>query len=266
MRALVLSGGENRGALRAGALEGPLAAGVIPDLLVDTSGGAIKAAFLATAPTLEQAVALASLWQGFSGRQVIPGSTSERLWHLVWRHDHSYSASGLHRLLQEHLPYRLLEQAAVAMVVATDLGTAAERCLSTGPVIDPLLALACIPGLFSPGGSTGSYCATVRCAPISRFPRSAERAKRGCSTPPNPGANLSSPVAPSTSPCRPLLTRGAPAAPKPNSPVHLAASSWNTQHRLAEGPVLQRSRGNRCRGGRRRSACPPLSRAGRPAR
>jgi len=55
MRAFVLSGGGNRGALQAGALKVLLQRGVVPDFIVGSSIGALHGAFLAAAPTLAQA-------------------------------------------------------------------------------------------------------------------------------------------------------------------------------------------------------------------
>lgn len=62
MRAFVLSGGANYGALQAGALEVLLARGFQPDMLVGVSAGALNAAWLAAHPTLEGARQLASIW------------------------------------------------------------------------------------------------------------------------------------------------------------------------------------------------------------
>jgi NTE family protein len=151
MVALVLSGGGNRGALQAGALQVLLGAGVRPALLVGTSAGAVNAAFLAAGPTPRRAAELAGLWRGLSGRQVFPGSVPLRFWRLARRGDDLYSPAGLRRLLEASLPYRRLEDAAVPLVVvATDLATGLERRLSAGPVIDAVLASAAIPGVFPP--------------------------------------------------------------------------------------------------------------------
>jgi hypothetical protein len=53
VRAVVFSGGDSRGAAQAGALQVILEAGVVPDLFVGTSVGAINAAFLAADPADE---------------------------------------------------------------------------------------------------------------------------------------------------------------------------------------------------------------------
>lgn len=152
VRAFVLSGGGNRGALQAGALQVVMGeAGVVPDILVGTSVGAINASFLAAGPTAQRAVQLVELWRGLSGSQVFPGSLRDRVWHLARRDDHLYSSAGLRRLLEDHLPYRRLEDASAPLVVvATELANGLERRLTAGPVIDAVLASAAIPGIFPP--------------------------------------------------------------------------------------------------------------------
>lgn len=149
MVAFVLSGGGNRGALQAGAIEVLLGAGIEPTLLVGTSVGAINASFLAAGPTHQRATELVELWRGLSGRDVFPGSTPIRFWHLLRRADHLYSPHGLRHLLEANLPYRRLEGGAVPLVVvATELLTGLERRLDAGPVIEAVLASAAIPGIF----------------------------------------------------------------------------------------------------------------------
>lgn len=152
MSAFVLSGGGNRGALQAGAVQVLMCeAGIQPDLLVGTSVGAVNAAFLAMGPTPERAGELVELWSELSGGEVFPGSLPERFWHLARRDDHLYSSAGLRHLLETHLSYRRLEEAAVPLVVvATELATGRERRLDAGPVVQAVLASAAIPGVFPP--------------------------------------------------------------------------------------------------------------------
>lgn len=150
-RALVLSGGGNRGALQAGALEVLLAEGLSFDLLVGTSVGAINAAYLAADLSGEQGRRLVGIWRGLRGRDIFPDPLHQRAINLLLRRDHLYAPVGLRRLLERHLPYRRLEEATVPLVVvATELSTGEERRLSRGPVIEAVLASAAIPGIFPP--------------------------------------------------------------------------------------------------------------------
>jgi NTE family protein len=151
MRAIVCSGGGNRGAAQAGALEVLFGAGVVPDLLVGTSVGAINAAFLAAAPTPERARHLVGIWKGLRSRDVFPTAPRRQLVHLALGSDHVCSPDGLRALLEHHLGYHEIEDAAVPLViVAADLSTGLERRLCRGPVVDAVLASAAMPGIFPP--------------------------------------------------------------------------------------------------------------------
>jgi NTE family protein len=63
MRAFVLSGGANYGAQQAGALEVLLEHGIMPDMLMGVSAGALNAVWIALHPTLEGAQELSRIWR-----------------------------------------------------------------------------------------------------------------------------------------------------------------------------------------------------------
>lgn len=63
MRAFVLSGGANYGAQQVGALEALFERGLIPDMLVGVSAGALNAAWVAAHPTLDGVRELARIWR-----------------------------------------------------------------------------------------------------------------------------------------------------------------------------------------------------------
>ncbi|MHB1487967.1 MAG: patatin-like phospholipase family protein [Acidimicrobiales bacterium] len=149
--AIACSGGGNRGAAQAGALVALLEAGVVPDLLVGTSVGAVNAAYLAAEPSAAQARRLVEIWRGLQGRDVFPTGRAAQLVNLVRRSDHLCSPEGLRALLASRLPYDRIEDAQVPLVVvATDLLSGQERRLRHGPVVPAVLASAAIPGVFPP--------------------------------------------------------------------------------------------------------------------
>jgi NTE family protein len=151
MRALVLSGGGNRGALQAGALEVLVAEGITFDLLVGTSVGALNAAYLAADQNTEQAKQLVTLWRQLRGRDIFPDPLHRRAANLILRRDHLYTPTGLRRLLEHHLPYhRIQDTSTELVVVATELATGEERRLDHGPAVDAVLASTAIPGVFPP--------------------------------------------------------------------------------------------------------------------
>jgi len=63
VRAFVLSGGANYGAQQVGALEVMFERGILPDMLVGVSAGALNAAWIAAHPTLEGVQELSRIWR-----------------------------------------------------------------------------------------------------------------------------------------------------------------------------------------------------------
>src|SRR5690348_15818895 len=127
-----------------------LARDVVPDLVVGSSVGAINGAHLAGAPTKQGVAELEAIWRGLSRRRIFPLDWRS-LVGLVTRRDFVVDPGGMRALLETHLGYREIEKAAVPLhVVATDmLGGAAVR-ISSGPVVDAVLASSAIPGAFPP--------------------------------------------------------------------------------------------------------------------
>jgi len=75
--AFVLSGGASLGALQVGMLEALYERGIVPDVLVATSVGALNAAFIASrAQTVAAARALARVWRDLRREDVFPVSLS----------------------------------------------------------------------------------------------------------------------------------------------------------------------------------------------
>jgi NTE family protein len=147
--AFVLSGGASLGAVQVGMLQALGEHGISPDLLIGTSVGALNAAWYAGHPGSVEP--LAAIWRGLKRGDVFPIDRATTLLGLFGRRDHLISASGLRSLLDRHLNFERLEDAAIPLhVVATDLGTGREIRLSRGDAIPAILASAAIPGIFPP--------------------------------------------------------------------------------------------------------------------
>src|SRR6185312_168994 len=70
---------------------------------------------------------------------------------LLGHTNHVISNDNLRRVLQSHLLYERLEEAAIPVhVVVTDLKSGEAVTLSSGPVVPALLASTAIPGVFPP--------------------------------------------------------------------------------------------------------------------
>lgn len=113
MLAYVLSGGGSRGAVQAGAVVAAMEAGLVPDVVVGTSVGALNAAFLAWRPDHRRALELAQLWRQVAARPIFPRSRWARIANMVRYGDRLYSPHGLRELVRQ-LPYRRIEDAGVS--------------------------------------------------------------------------------------------------------------------------------------------------------
>ncbi|MEA2453333.1 MAG: hypothetical protein QOG04_2043 [Actinomycetota bacterium] len=150
---IVLSGGGPLGALQVGALKALFESGVRPDLVTGTSVGAINASFLAFNPTVEGVSEMERYWRALGEDDLFPGGRFRASWARMFvRGSKVFENSGLRRMVESTLgPQARFEDAAVPLgVVATDLETGAERVFTSGPLVDPVLASAAMPGVYPP--------------------------------------------------------------------------------------------------------------------
>lgn len=132
-------------------LEALFAAGIEPDLLVGTSVGAMNAAFIAAAPTIEGTAALAAAWRSASRTMIFPVRPRTIALGLAGRSDHLVASTGLRRWIEANLSYTTFEDALVPLhVVATDLRSGEPVVLSAGELLPALLASTALPGIFPP--------------------------------------------------------------------------------------------------------------------
>jgi NTE family protein len=149
--AFVLAGGASLGSIQVGMLRALLEAGVQPDLLVGTSVGALNASVIAGAPSLEGADELAEIWRSIKRSDVFPATPWHGALALAGRRSSLIRPDALRRLLESHVRFERLEQAAVPLyVVAVEVQRGEEIVLSSGPAVDAVLASAAIPGVFPP--------------------------------------------------------------------------------------------------------------------
>jgi len=148
--ALVLAGGGSLGAVQVGMLRALVEGGVEPDLVVGSSVGAINAAYFAGDPTLAGVSRLERLWCSLKRSDIFPW-TWRRLFGFVRGRGHLVTSDGLKNLLDRHLPYRDMKDAAVPVhIVASDALTGKAVVLSHGPVTQAILASTAIPAAFEP--------------------------------------------------------------------------------------------------------------------
>lgn len=169
--AFVLSGGGVLGAVQVGQLQALLEAGIVPDVLVGASVGALNAAAIASDPTLSGVARLRDVWIGLRGEDLFPGSRMQRAWHFVRKGDHLYSNDGI-KALTQLIPASSFEHMARPLsVVAANLRTGKEHWFESGPITPALLASTALPSIFPPVLVDGEYYVdggVVNNVPISR--------------------------------------------------------------------------------------------------
>jgi NTE family protein len=149
--AFVLSGGGSLGAIQVGMLQALFEEGIQPDLLVGTSAGAVNAAWVAGLPHRNGVEELADIWCGLRRQDIFPISPWSGARGLIGSANHVVPNAGLRAVIERHIPYERLEDAAVPIhVVATDLKNGHAVVLSSGPCVPALLASTAIPGVFPP--------------------------------------------------------------------------------------------------------------------
>jgi NTE family protein len=147
--AFVLSGGASLGAIQVGMLRALTDRGVVPDMIVATSVGAINGAFIAShGPTREAVDDLARLWRGVRRGQIFPLEPLTGLLGFLGAKRNLVPGGSLRRLVTRNIVHERLEDLPIPLhVVACDLLSGDEVLLSNGPLADAVLASAAIPGV-----------------------------------------------------------------------------------------------------------------------
>ncbi len=144
--AFVLSGGASLGAIQVGMAQALETEGIRPDMIIGTSVGAVNGAWLAGGGEVD---GLVKLWHSLRTRQVFPVRPLVGLRGFLGGRSNFVPNSGLRRILENHISFGRLEEAAIPFsVIVTEVLTGREVRLEHGPAIEAILASAAIPGVF----------------------------------------------------------------------------------------------------------------------
>jgi NTE family protein len=141
------------GAVEVGMLRALLERGIVPDLVLGTSIGAVNGAIVAHRPDVSVIDRLTDLWRSASSQRESgygdrPLRTVRR---AVSTGTHLWSADPLRERIAGELGELTFEELSVPMqVCAASIERAAEHWFSTGPVVDAVMASAAVPGLLPP--------------------------------------------------------------------------------------------------------------------
>jgi NTE family protein len=149
--AFVFAGGGSYGAIQVGMMHSLAARGISADMVVGSSVGALNGAYYAGDPTLKGVLQLETIWRGLTRHDVFP-VTWRTLLGFLRRRDFLIPHDGIQKLIDDHLPYRNLQDAELPVhIVATDIVTGDSVVLSEGSATQAIIASTAIPGAFAPG-------------------------------------------------------------------------------------------------------------------
>ena len=157
--AFVLSGGGSLGAVQVGMLQALADRGIRPDLLIGTSAGAVNAAFVAGPGVWPDGLGeLAQVWTELRRKDVFPIQPAHELLALSGFRSSLCSDRGIRRLVDAHLSYRRLEDAAIPPV-ARGGSTYVDGGLADNAAISQAVNLGADTIYVLPGGNA---CALTR--------------------------------------------------------------------------------------------------------
>jgi NTE family protein len=171
--AFVLGGGGHMGAYEVGMLAALLDRGIVPNLIVGNSVGALNGAAVAYDPTAETAKRLRQTWLNLDEERIFGGSPFGPAANLLRRGaTHLHSNRPLRQLIARLLPARTFAELAVPFqCVAASIERAAEHWFSEGPLADAILASCALPGILPVVEVNGEHFmdgGIVNSIPISR--------------------------------------------------------------------------------------------------
>jgi len=146
----VFAGGGSFGAIQVGMMDSLARHDITADMVVGSSVGALNGAFYASDPTVDGAERLANIWRGLRRQDVFP-FTWRTLLSFLWRRDFLIPHDGVRKLVDDHIPYRNLEEARLPVhIVTTDIVTGDSVVFSSGSAAEAIVASTAIPGAFAP--------------------------------------------------------------------------------------------------------------------
>jgi len=172
LTAFVLAGGGTRGAVQVGMLAELVDRGIRADRVYGASVGAVNAAAYSADPSVEGMKKIEDVWVNLGPDDIFPKTRVHGPWTFFQQRESVYSNSGLRKVLESGISVDRIEDTVIPLeVVATSLVDVSERWISSGPIVDAVLASSAIPGIFPPVEIDGELLidgGVVNNVPISR--------------------------------------------------------------------------------------------------
>lgn len=170
--AFVLGGGGVLGSVEVGMLRALFERGVVPELVIGSSVGALNGALVAADPTSSAVDTLGEAWAELRAGDLFSGSVLGRVRTLMRHGTHLHPNEPLRRLIDDHLPGARIEDLVVPFqCVATSIEQARSHWFTSGPLADAVLASCAVPGLLPPVMIDGQHYydgGLVRSVPVGR--------------------------------------------------------------------------------------------------
>lgn len=156
--AFVLGGGGLLGAHQVGMLRALIESGIIPDLIIGTSIGAVNGAMIAANPSLTTINRMAELWTLIGQKGLLDSSIFEQIKTFSQSGTHLQSNEPLRELFSNAFTVERFEDLMVPFqCVAASIETSSTHYFECGPLIDAVLASSAIPGLLPPVEIDGQH-------------------------------------------------------------------------------------------------------------
>ncbi|GAA1539230.1 patatin-like phospholipase family protein [Nocardioides humi] len=157
--AFVLGGGGLLGAVEVGMLRALFERGVVPDVVVGTSVGALNGLVVAAEPTSACVTRLADLWREVTESNDVYGAPAWRqLGRAVQTGTHLHSAQPLRDRLDALFGGVVFADLPVTFqCCAASIERASEHWFTNGPVVPAVIASAAVPGLLPPAEIDGEH-------------------------------------------------------------------------------------------------------------
>ena len=147
----VLAGGASFGALQVGQLQALMEAGVVPDLIIGCSVGALNGAAAAGHWSSGNLERIFEVWQDLTTDFVFPGKRAGKIAHIARGHSGVCDTSGLRQIADWCLePHQDIAELPIrCMVITTNFDQGISQAHTSGDAT-VLVASAALPGMFPP--------------------------------------------------------------------------------------------------------------------
>jgi NTE family protein len=156
--AFVLGGGGLLGAAEVGMAAALIDRGIVPDLVIGTSIGAINGAMLASEPSAATVARMAEIWSDLGSTGPFAASMRKRFEAFTRSAGVAmYPTEQLEATLRTHLPERFEDLAVPFWCCAASIERSAEVWFSSGDLVPAVMASSALPGVFPPKQIGGEH-------------------------------------------------------------------------------------------------------------